>query len=260
MSDRVALVTGASSGLGRALSLRLAREGYRVGLVARREAALESLRREIVDGGGMAAVLPCDVSDREAAHGAVRACAEYLGPVELLIANAGISENTFADRLVADDVERLMRTNFLGAVYFAEALLPKMLERGRGHLVAVSSLAGFGGLPKTAAYAASKAALRVFFESLRLDLRETPVDVTVISPGYVRSPMTAQNAHAMPFLVELDDAVDRIYTAIEARRPSLLFPLPLAALAWTAQIFPRGLYDEMASRQPRDKHGPADPE
>ena len=155
MSSTVALVTGSSSGIGRALALRLAREGYSVGLVARREDALQAVKEEIEARGGEARALACDVTDREAMHRAARACQEALGPVDLLVANAGVSEGTDSHCLVAEDVERLMRVNFLGAVYAVEAVLPGMLERRRGHPVAVSSLAGFGGLPKTAAYAAS---------------------------------------------------------------------------------------------------------
>lgn len=250
MSSTVALVTGSSSGIGRALALRLAREGYSVGLVARREEALEAVKEEIEAGGGEARVLACDVTDPAAVHRAARACKESLGPVDLLVANAGVSEGTDVRRLVAEDVERLMRVNFLGAVYAVEAVLPGMLERERGHLVAMSSLAGFGGVPRTAAYSASKAALRVFFESLRLDLKDHPVDVTVISPGYVRASETSKYVDKRPFLVELDVAVERMYSAIAARRPSLLFPVPLASAVWVGQALPRGLYDRLAARIP----------
>ena len=253
MSSTVALVTGSSSGIGRALALRLAREGYSVGLAARREDALQAVKEEIEAGGGEARALACDVTDPEAMHRAARACQEALGPVDLLVANAGVSEGTDTHRLVAEDVERLIRVNFLGAVYAVEAVLPGMLERKRGHLVAVSSLAGFGGLPKTAAYAASKAALRVFFESLRLDLKDDPVDVTVISPGYVRASEMSKYVAKRPFLVELDDAVERMYGAIAARRPSLLFPVPLSSAVWAGQALPRGLYDRLAARIRRDR-------
>ena len=131
-----------------------------------------------------------------------------------------------------------MRVNFLGAVYAVEAVLPGMLERKRGHLVAVSSLAGFGGLPKTAAYAASKAALRVFFESLRLDLKDDPVDVTVISPGYVRASETSKYVAKRPFLVELDDAVERMYGAIAARRLHCFFRCPSPPPSGLAKRYP----------------------
>ena len=249
----VALVTGASSGIGRALALRLAKEGYSVGLAARREGALREVKDAIGAGGGRALVLGCDVTDRGAVHRAVRRCEESLGPVDLLVANAGLSEGTNAHGLAASDVERLTRVNFLGAVYAVEAVLPGMLDRKGGHLVAVSSLAGFGGLPKTAAYAASKAALRVLFESLRLDLKDDPVYVTVISPGYVRAAQTSKYERKRPFLVELDDAVERMYRAIAARRPSLLFPVPLSSAAWVGQVLPRGLYDRLAARMRRDR-------
>ena len=121
------------------------------------------------------------------------------------------------------------------------------------HIVGVSSLAGFGGLPKTAGYSASKAAVTKFLESIRLDLRGRGVDVTIVSPGYVRTPMTARNEYPMPYLVELDDAVALIRRAISKRQRALMFPWPLAAPVWVGQILPRRLYDWLGSRVPRKK-------
>lgn len=249
----VAFVTGASSGLGRGMARALAADGWRVGLAARRADALNALVGEIEERGGTASAHPCDVSDATSVRDAVSGCVVAHGPVDLLVANAGVSEMTLIDELSAADVERIMRVNFLGTVYPVEAVLPSMLERGRGHLVAVGSLAGYGGLPRTAAYSASKGAVHNFFESLRVDLRGRGVDVTVITPGYVRTPMTEVNQHPMPFLVEEADAVERMMEAIRRRDRLLAFPLPLAALVWIAQVFPSGLYDWLASRQKRDK-------
>ncbi|HSG49340.1 MAG TPA: SDR family NAD(P)-dependent oxidoreductase [Longimicrobiales bacterium] len=250
---RVAFITGASSGLGRGMARRLAREGYAVAVTARRLPELESLAGEIRHEGGEALPLALDVADAAAVGGAVHACTRGLGPVDLLVANAGISEQTGARNLSAATVERVMRVNFLGAVYAAEAVLPSMLERNRGQLAAVGSLAGYGGLPLTAAYSASKGALHNFFESLRVDLRGTGVDVTFITPGYVKSPLTDRNAHRMPFLVETDEAVDRMVGAILRRDPLLTFPFPLAAATWLAQILPSRLYDRIASGIRREK-------
>lgn len=249
----VALITGASSGLGRGLALRLARDGWKVGAAARRKEALDALVRRIESGGGRAVALPCDVSERERVREEAARCRDALGPVELLVANAGVSRNTAPGSLNAGEVEWIHRVNFLGTVYAVEAVLPEMLARDRGQIVGVSSLAGMGGLPLTAAYSASKAAQTNFLESLRIDLRDRGVDVTVITPGYVRTPMTEGSDHPTPFLVELDDAVERMASAIRDRRRHLAFPWPLAALTWAARVFPRSLYDWMASRFDRRK-------
>lgn len=250
---RVAFITGASSGLGRGMALRLAREGYAVAVTARRLPELEALAEEVRSRGGKALPLALDVADGEAVRSTVARCQEELGPVDLLVANAGISVQTGARDLSSRVMEEVMQVNFFGAVYAVEAVLPGMLERGDGQLVGVGSLAGYRGLPLTAAYSASKGALHNFFESLRLDLRGTGVDVTFITPGYVKSPMTDRNDHAMPFLVETDDAVERMVRAIRRRDPLLAFPLPLAGLVWLGQVFPSPLYDAIASRQRREK-------
>ena len=249
----VAFVTGASSGLGRGLALRLAADGWAVGLAARRASDLEAVADEIRARGGSALVAPCDVADRDAVHRAVAVCVAGLGPIDLLVANAGVSSNTSAGELDGADVERLVRINYLGSVYAVEAVLPAMLARRAGQLVAVGSMAGLGGLPLSAAYCASKAAQMDFFEALRVDLRRSGVAVTVVAPGYVRSAMTDRNQFPMPYMVELDDAVERIVRAIRRRERMVLFPWQLGWLRWIAQVFPRALYDAMAGRLRREK-------
>jgi len=226
-----------------------------VGLAARRRERLEALAQEIGGGGGAACVCPCDVAERGQVLEAVERTVGRLGPVELLVANAGLSESAEAGTVDGVAVARLLRVNFLGAVYAAEAVLPSMVERGRGHLVAMGSLAGYGGLPRSAAYSASKGALHNYFESLRLDLRGSGVAVTIVTPGYVRTELTDRNRHPMPRLLELDDALDRIMRAIRSRKSVCSFPRPLSTLAWLGQILPAWLYDTLGSRVRRGREG-----
>ncbi|MFC1662075.1 SDR family NAD(P)-dependent oxidoreductase [Gemmatimonadota bacterium] len=263
MSQRdVCFITGASTGFGSAFARRLALEGYAVGLAARRGELLEVVAGEIRDAGGQAGVYPCDVSDREQVLEAERRCEEELGPVDLLIANAGISRNTLVDPFDVDWIERVIRTNLFGAIYATEGVLPGMLQRGRGRIAAISSLAGFQGLPMSAAYSASKAAMTNFFESLRIDLRGTGVHVTVIAPGFVKTPLTGHNRHPMPFLMELDPAVEKMTRAILKKKKSLAFPWPLAAAALAARNLPRPVFDLFVSKLRRGKSpeagGPAE--
>ena len=249
----VCFITGASTGLGKGLALRLARDGHSVGLAARREGLLEEVAGEIRAAGGAAGVYPCDVADARQVTDAIRKCEAELGPIDLLLANAGVSVNTRVEAFDAAAVERVIRVNLLGAVYATETVLPGMLERGRGQIVAVSSIAGFNGLPMSAAYSASKGAMTNFFESLRIDLRGSGVDVTVITPGFVKTPMTALNRHPMPFLMDLDPAVELMVQAIYRRKKSLAFPWQLASVAWCARFLPRPAYDWLVSRVERGK-------
>lgn len=251
--SRVAFITGASSGLGAGLAVRLARDGYAVALTARRSHRLTEVAETIRHAGGTALPLSCDVREPAQVKAAVEATVAALGPIDLLVANAGISIMTRVDAFSAVAVEDVLRTNFLGAVYAVEAVLPSMLERGSGHLVAMGSLAGYGGLPKSAAYSASKGALHNFFESLRLDLRGAGVAVTVITPGYVKTELTDKADHRMPLLLELEDAVERMARGIEGREALVAFPLPLFAAAWTAQALPAAIYDRIACRVRREK-------
>ena len=241
----VAFITGASSGLGQGLARRFAEMGYALGLSARREDRLKALVEEIEAGGGGAVAYPCDVADREALLEAIRRCEEELGPIDLLIANAGVSTHAFPEELDSREVERVMRTNFQGTVAAAEGALPGMMARGRGHIVVVSSLASFQGLPYHGSYCASKAAMNAFFESLRLDMAGRGVAVTIIAPGFVKTEMTAHNRHSMPFLMELEPALDIMVRGIRKRKKMVRFPVPLSTLTWWARILPRGLFDRL---------------
>lgn len=252
-NNRVCFITGASSGLGEGLALRFAKDGYEVGLAARRKEKLNEVAAKIVGEGGRAGVFPCDVGDRSQLLAAVQKCEAELGPVDLLIANAGLSINTRVEDFDSEGVEKVLRINLLGAIYATEAVLQGMLARKKGQIVAVSSIAGIGGLPLSAAYSSSKAGMTNFFESLRIDLRGTGVDVTVIKPGFVRTPMTDHNRHAMPFLMELDPAVEVMAKAIRQRKKSLTFPWPLGAIVGAARFLPRPAYDWIAGRVDRRK-------
>ena len=230
-----ALVTGASSGIGRELALRLAREGARVALVARREAELESLAAEVRAAGSEALVLPCDVSDRASAEGATRRASERFGGIDLLVNNAGYGgHRRFLDWDV-DDMERMLRVNYLGAVYFTKVLAPAMVARGRGWLVFVASVAGRIATPEESAYAASKFALVGLASALDVELEEAGVHVLTVCPGVIRTPFFDDEAlRRMPpvarrGMVEVDGLVDAILQALSRGRRRLTYPRGIAA-------------------------------
>src|ERR687890_398551 len=244
---RVVLITGASSGIGRGLAVELGRRGARLGLTARRAEELARVADEVSRAGGQALALPADVRRAEEIDGAAVRVREKWGRVDVLIANAGMSTTTAATRLDATEAGDVITVNVIGVVNSVAAVLPDMLKRGEGHLVAISSLASYRGMPKSGAYSASKAAVSTFFESLRVDLRRSGVSVTVIHPGFIRTPMTANRKKKLPFLLEVDDAACRIVRAVERRARTYAFPWQLASLVRVIRHMPGALYDRLAS-------------
>lgn len=246
------VVTGASSGIGRSLARRLAAGGEPVALLARRKDLLDTLVEEIESAGGQALALACDVTDRTAVLDAVRSAEERFGPTARLVANAGGGSETFVDSFAAAHVASIIDLNVVGAANCIEAVLPGMLARRSGHLVATSSLAGYRGLPAAAAYSAAKAALTNLMESLRIDLRPRGVDVTVIAPGFVRTKPGKKKKK--PFQMDLEPATLLMHRAIVARKPYYAFPKSLVALIWLGRILPCSLYDRLlAGRGPKPR-------
>jgi short-subunit dehydrogenase len=246
-SNKVVLITGASSGIGRALGVELTRRGAQVGLLARRRDRLDEIVQEIKAAGGRALALPADVTNSDQVRAAACELRRKFGYIDLLIANAGIGATTYAVDLCEKEVAQLIGVNVIGVVNSVTAVIPHMIQRGSGHLVAISSLAAYRGLPKSAAYCASKAGVSALFESLRIDLMGTGVDVSIIHPGFIKTPLTAGRKR-MPYLMELDDAVQKMIRAIEKRKRSYSFPWQLATIVRACMILPNPLYDWIAKR------------
>lgn len=247
-SKKVVFITGASSGIGHSLSVELGRRGASLGLLARRAEMLEKTVEDVQKAGGSAVALPVDVTNAPSIQQAADELRKRFGKIDVLIANAGVGATTDAKDLRAEEFANVININLLGAVHSVISVVPQMVEKGSGHLVAISSLAGYRGLPKSGAYCASKAGVSAFFESVRLDLRGSGVDVSIIHPGFIKTPLTAGRQANMPFLMELDDATQKIICAIESRKKSYAFPWQLATIVRAGMLFPNWLYDWIAAR------------
>ena len=246
-----ALVTGASSGIGRLLALRLAREGARVALVARRTAELETLAAEIRTAGGEALPLACDVSDRAAV---AQVCAQALAKfkqVDILFNNAGYGHHRTFLEWDLDDIERMMRVNYLGSVYFTKQLLPQMVERGTGWVVFVASVAGKIGTPEESAYAATKFAMVGLAEALSVEVEDAGVHVMTVCPGVIRTAFFDAEALArMPPVtrgqfVEPERLVDAIFKALAKGRHDLTFPGKLAVAYVVKALAPEFMHTQV---------------
>ncbi|MCC6824326.1 MAG: SDR family NAD(P)-dependent oxidoreductase [Acidobacteria bacterium] len=242
-------LTGASSGIGAALAVAMAERGAALGLVARRRELLDELKQRCENAGGKAEAFCADVRDEAALTECAAEFRDEFGGIDIMIANAGIGGNNEKCRsLQPDAVREVIETNLMGAVNAVHAVLPEMLRANSGHLVAISSLAGFRGLPRSAAYSASKAAMTNYFESIRLDTADKGIAVTIIRPGFIKTPLTGGRDAKMPFLMELDAAVPHFLRAIERKKAFAAFPWQLAMIVRLGRLMPAWLYDKIAGR------------
>ena len=248
-NGKTIFLTGASSGIGEGLALALAKKGAVLGLVARRAELLGELAKKCEEAGGVARAYTADVTDPSAVAEAFAEFIKEFSTIDILIANAGIGGNDEATRTYEPrSVNKVIDVNLMGAVNAVHIVLPKMLEQGHGQLVAISSLAGIRGLRRSAAYSASKAGMTAFFESVRLDVQGKGISVTIIQPGFIRTPLTANRTHRMPYLMELDDAIPHFIRAIEKKKKFAAFPWQLATIVRAGKIMPAWMYDRIAGR------------
>lgn len=240
MDYQNALVTGASSGIGRGLAVWLAKRNIRVYAVARRLENLEALK---VEAGDRIVPVKLDCADGDATEAKVRELDKQSGGLDLVVANAGIAEESIGKRIAWKPIESMLKVNVIGATATICGALPGMVERKRGHLVGISSIAAYGGLPRLGAYSGTKAYLATFLQGLRFDVEKLGIIVSSIHPGYVKSEMTADIKKPPPFLMETDDAVEHIGAAILRGAQSYTFPWQMGLGMKTLASLPRPLFE-----------------
>jgi NAD(P)-dependent dehydrogenase (short-subunit alcohol dehydrogenase family) len=248
MSGSVAWITGASSGIGRALALSLARDGATVAVSARSADQLDQLDHAAAGGPGRILAYPLDVTNREEVLATVTRIERELGPIEQAVLAAGTHHPISADEFVARDLARLVEVNLLGVANALEPLMRAMIGRRRGRIAIVSSVAGYRGLPTSAYYGASKAALINLAESLKFDLDRHGVQMQLINPGFVETPLTDKNPFPMPFLIGAETAAERIAKGLRGSSFEISFPRRFTWLLKVMRCLPYRLYFPLIAR------------
>jgi len=236
-----AWVTGASSGLGQALARRMAADGWRVAASARSARPLDELARSAADLKGEIRAFPLDVTDANAVVAAVAAVERDMGPIDQAVLNAGTHRPVRAKGLLAADFRDLAELNLMGTAHCLEALLPGMIARRGGRIAVVASMAGYRGLPTSAAYGMTKAGLINMAEALKPELDGYGIRLQLVNPGFVRTPLTDKNPFPMPFLMEPEDAAETFYQGLRSNRFEVVFPRRLAYLLKFLRLLPAPL-------------------
>jgi NAD(P)-dependent dehydrogenase (short-subunit alcohol dehydrogenase family) len=238
----VVWITGASSGIGRALALKLAEEGYKVAVTARSHDKLLALQAEASALAGSIVALDGDVTDTEDMEHTVAAIEYQHGPIALAVLNAGVYLPARGEDLNHEVFERSFAVNLHGVVNCLVPAVRHMRARGFGQVALVSSVAGYGGLPGGAAYGASKAALINMAESLNFELDRMGIRIQLITPGYVDTPLTAQNKFDMPEIVSAQQAADAIAAGLKSPSFDISFPKSMVYRAKLLKFLPYSLY------------------
>lgn len=232
------IITGATSGLGRALAIKYSQNNTLLALCGRNEDKLKSLRNDCIKKGAKVIIQKLDVTNRESVSKWINDISKECA-LDLVIANAGVSLGTLSH--IEDEYEKhniVFETNIKGVVNTILPAIKSMKENKKGHVVIMSSVAGLGCLSGAGAYAASKACVRIYGNSLKNELLPHNIKVSVVCPGFIKTPMTDANKFKMPFLVELDKAVNIIHKGIEKEKHSIIFPKRLYLLARVLHILP----------------------
>ena len=242
-----AWIVGGSTGIGRDLTVKLADLGVKIAVSSRSADKLEELSAEHEN------IIPfaLDVTDLDAVSATHRAIVKQLGSIDLAVLNAGIWHPMSVDEFDVMHCCQSMDVNHGGITNALHVLLPDMLASNRGHIGLVASVAGYRGLPQAIAYGPSKAAVISLAEVLKLELADTKIDISLINPGFVDTPMTAVNDFSMPYIISSDDAAERILKGLKRRKFEIAFPWQLVWSLKFLRILPYALYFPLARRMTR---------
>lgn len=250
--SRLVFITGASSGIGQALALRYHAAGFRLALVARRTAQVQSWAEAHSIDAASFTIYSADVSNIDSIVAAGRACITAQGVPDVVIASAGISIGM--DTAMLEDIDvmaRIFATNNIGMAATFHPFVANMVARGGGTLVGIASVAGIRGLPGHGAYCSSKAAVISYCESLRGELRSSGVNVVTICPGYVDTALTRKNRYTMPFLMPVDTFADRAFAVIQAGHSYCVIPWQMGVMAKLLRLLPNWVFDSALTGRAR---------
>ncbi len=242
--SQVLWITGAGQGIGRSVALEYASQGWIVAISARTQSDLDEVVRQAEEdhASGQIFAYALDVTDHDAVKQAFKTIEADHGPIAQVIFNAGTHSPTSPEEFSIAPFRTLMEVNYMGAVNGLDAVLPTFIDRKAGHIAIVASVAGYGGLPNAAAYGATKAALINMCESLKTQLDGLGVTLSVINPGFVRTPLTDKNDFPMPFLMEPEAAAKAVYKGMASKKFEIAFPTPFVLILKFLRLLPYGLY------------------
>ena len=245
MTDKVIWITGASSGIGKALAIKFAKEGWKVAISARRE----NLLNEIAKIHSNIFSYPLDVTDSEKCKLVFNNIKEKFKSIDISFFSTGIHDPKSEKSLDLDKVRQIMEVNFFGTVNSINAVYKYYKERKSGQISIVSSVAGYRGLPAGGAYCASKSALTSFTESLNFDMKRKNVRVSLISPGFIKTPMTDQNDFPMPMIKTPEFAAEEIYNGLVKKNAfEIHFPKSFTFIMKILQILPNWAYFKLVEK------------
>jgi len=250
-NNKTILITGASSGIGKALAVLYAAPETTLFLTGRNAAKLQEVETLCRQRGATVETTTLNVTDRAAFEEKILAW-DRQSAIDIVVANAGVSGGTSMDaRQTEAQLREIIETNLIGTFNTVNPLIPLMKSRSQGQIVLMSSMAGFRGMPNAPAYSTSKVAVRAYGDALRPLLKPDGIAVSIIFPGFVKTPLTDVNSFPMPFLMDVEKAAEIIKRGVDGKKPFIAFPWPMHILCWLLGALPRRMGDWLLSRAPK---------
>ncbi|MBN8512040.1 MAG: SDR family NAD(P)-dependent oxidoreductase [Rickettsiales bacterium] len=248
-TQKTIIITGASSGLGAALAEKYSLFGHKLFLIARSKERLEKVAKKCRSNGANVNIIVLDITDYHESNKALTSILKN-NNIDIVIACAGVSAGTLQGPEKIDQIRKIFSTNTDGVINTITPVIPKMIKRGTGNIVIISSMAGLLGLSSAPSYSASKGAIRIFADALRGYLSKFNVHVTTVIPGYIKTPMTEVNNFPMPFMITAEKAANKIILAIEKNKSVVAFPLVMYLIMKLISIFPMWIWNFINSKLP----------